>query len=204
MELNSVSMSEIKIFWDWFSKNCKKFGAEFENAELLDELDNRVNGLGAFSWEIGPGKRKDYLLVISPNGDLDLLQSTKKIVDNAIACEGWEYYYAKQPKQWDLKFAFETNERKQIEIDASQWEYVLLRYEDGMFAVIIKASHIRHLDDTDKLTAAEIVLDGILGEELRMRTICEIDIVEEFDKSNQSKASDIKELANHLKKLPNK
>ena len=58
-----------------------------------------------------------------------------------------------------------------MEINASQWKYVLLRYEDGMFEVIIKALHLKQLEDNDKVTVSEIVLDGILDEELRIQTI---------------------------------
>lgn len=68
-------MDAIKVreFWEWFSKNCRNFGADFDNAELIEELDNWIRQLGDYSWELGPGKLKEYALVISPNGDADLL-----------------------------------------------------------------------------------------------------------------------------------
>ena len=202
MELNSVSISKIMMFWEWFSKISKDFGSNLENIDLLDELDERVNELGDFSWEIGPGKIKENLLVISPNGDPELLQETKRIVNHAPPCDEWEFYYAKQPKEWELKFEYNTEDGKQIEIDASEWEYALLRYEDGMFAIIIKASyHLRSLSDDDQLMAAEIVLDGELGEEMRIQSICEIDIVGAFDTSQESNAGEIRGIANRLKKL---
>lgn len=199
---NNPTISEIRMFWEWFLKNCDNFGHKFENAYLVDELDDRINKLGDFSWEIGPGKIKEDLLVISPNGDPELLQQTMLIVSNAIPCDNWEFYYAKQPKEWEFRFDFETEDGKQVEIDASQWEYVLLRYEDGLFGIVIKAScHLEPLNDDEKLMAAEMVLDSILGEELRIQKICEIDIVGAFDNAEQSKASEIKNLTSHLKKL---
>lgn len=202
MEINTASISEIRMFWEWFSKIRKDFGPDFENVALLDELDGWVNKLGDFSWEIGPGKIKENMLVISPNGDPELLLETKRIVSNAPPCDEWEFYYAKQPKEWELKFEYNTEDGKQVEIDASEWKYVLLRYEDGMFAIIIKGSyHLRPLSDDDQLMAAEIVLDGELGEEMRIQNICEIDIVGAFDSSQESNAGEIRGIADQLKKL---
>jgi len=201
MTSNKTSITAIINFWEWFARNCRNFGANFENAHLLGELDAQVKRLGSFSWEIGPGKTKDHLLVISPSGDVDMLQETKIIIDHAIACDGWEYYYAKQPKQWDLRFFFVTGKGARLEVDAAQWEYVLLRFEDGMFTIIIKASDLQHLDENDKLTAVEIALDGMLGEELRLQTFCEIDVRGEFDSEHMNKASNMRGLAPHIKKL---
>src|ERR1700743_1410523 len=134
-----VDTRKIAEFWNWFSKNCDNFGTEFNNTELLSELDRWITRLGNFSWEVGPGKIKEYALVISPGGDLKLLKKSKRIVGEAKGCDAWEFYYAKQPKKWKLVFDFETRDHVVIEIDGSQWEYVLLRYEDGMFEIIIKA-----------------------------------------------------------------
>ncbi len=194
---------KVKQFWNWFSENCQDFGADFDNTNLLESLDRWVTQLGDFSWEVRPGKVKDNALIISPNGDDDLLQDTKLIVNSAKTCEGWEYYYAKPPmeKEWDLTFSIETNEKEIVDIDASQWEYVLLEYEDGMFEIIVKASDLQQLDESDEQTAVEILLDGILGEETRMRTICGVDVVEEFEEHYQDKAGTIRNLSSHIKTL---
>jgi hypothetical protein len=193
--------NKIRQFWEWFSQNCHDFGVSFDNTILLSELDDWISRLGNFSWEIGPGKTKENALVISPNGDIELLQETKEIVKSARDCNGWEYYYAKPPKEWELIFDFETTDETMIEVNASEWQYCLIKYEDGMFEIIIRATDLNGLHDTDKLTAAEITLDGVLGEELRMQTICEIDVVEEFEETYQKKASNIKNLPDHLKAI---
>jgi hypothetical protein len=77
MTRNKTSITAIINFWEWFSQNCRNFGTDPGNAHLLVELDAQVKRLGSFSWEIGPGKIKDHLLVISPSGDIDMLQETK-------------------------------------------------------------------------------------------------------------------------------
>ena len=194
-------MNFIKEFWNWFSENCQKFDNDFENTDLLYELDKRITDLGVFSWEIGPGKTSPNALVISPNGDIDLLPYTKDIIGQAKTCLGWEYYYAKPPKEWDLIFDFETSNGVQVHVDASLWEYVLLRYEDGMFEIIIKATNIKELNENDKLAIAEMLLDGVIGEELRMTSICLIEIVEEFENEYDDKASNIENLSKHINSL---
>jgi hypothetical protein len=194
---------KVKQFWDWFSANCQDFGADFDNVKLLESLDRWVTQLGDFSWEVRPGKIKGNALVISPNGNEDLLQDTKLIINSAKACEGWEYYYAKPPmeREWNLSFSLETNEEEIVDIDASQWEYVLLEYEDGMFEIIVKAPDLQQLDELDKQAAVEILLDGVLGEEARMETICEIEVVDEFEEQYRAKAGNIKNLSNHIETL---
>jgi hypothetical protein len=201
IEANKVDLQKIKKFWSWFSENCQNFGKDFANQELLVKLDVLVGQFGNLSWEVGPGKTLENALVLSPNGDLKQLPLTKKIIALAKECSGWEYYYAKPSKQWDLKFDFETTHGDLIQINAFEWEYDLLKYEDDMFEIIIKSLQLSQLGDDDKLIAAEIALDGILGEELRIQTIDKIEIVEEFEKLDQNKASNIKDLAKHFRKL---
>lgn len=201
MEVNKININKIEKFWNWFSENCQNFGIDFSNTALLETLDTKISDLGDFTWEVGPGKTADNALVISPNGDLELLTYSKEIIANAKNCTGWEYYYAKPAKQWELVFNFETTSGEQIEIDASNWEYVLLKYEDGMFEIILKAVNINGLGDDDKLMSAEILLDGIIGEELRMTTICSIDVVQEFEEGYRNKSSKIKNLSNHINSL---
>lgn len=187
------------MFWDWFSKHYLDFGENFDNEKILTELDDKLRDLSVFSWEIGPGTGADNQLVISSGGDLDLLPITKKIVSYAKSIAGWEFYYAKPPKEWDLIFDFEKDNGDVINIDASNWQYVLLRYEDGGFEIIIQADDLDGLSEVDELIASEILLDGILGEEIRMLHISNIEVVKNFDSEHVNKSNDIKHLNSHLK-----
>lgn len=114
---------------------------------------------------------------------------------------GWEFHYAKPPKEWDLIFDFEKDNGDVIEVNASNWQYVLLKYEDGGFEIILQTDNLDGLSEDDKLVASEILLDGILGEEVRMLHISYIDVVKSFDDQYVNKSSDIKNLNNHLKTL---
>jgi len=198
-----ININDVGKFWNWFEENCQKFGDKFENTALLGELDLWINKLGNFTWEVGPGKICNNALVISPNGDRELLQDTKKIINSASSCIDWEFYYAKPPKKWDLKFDFIINNGQTVHIDASHWKYCLMEYDDGMFAVIIKMQKLENLDDAEKLSVAEIVLDGILGEEKRIMLIATVDVVNEFEEALVGKENDISELSEHFSSLKN-
>jgi hypothetical protein len=188
-------------FWAWFYENSQNFGEKFDNRELLAELDSRITTLGPFSWEIGPGKFQENSLVISPNGDLEVLEYSKAVVEKAKQWPGWEFYYAKPPKKWELKFDYQVNEDRTVQIDASLWQYVLAEYEDGTFEIVIKLHPLLDLNDQDQLSVAEIVLDGILGEEMRMKLISFIEVVDEFEESYTRGINSITSLGEHLTSL---
>jgi hypothetical protein len=203
MDPYKIDTLKVMQFWEWFSANCQNFGVDFDNIELLESLENWVTQLGDFSWEVGPGKVKDNMLVMSPNGDEGLIEAAKQIVSSATPCERWEYYYAKPSKEngWDLTFRFEADGEEVVDVDASSWEYTLLEYEDGMFEIIVKAPDLEELGESDKETSVEILLDGLLGEETRMQTICGIEVVVEFEEQYREKAGTIKNLPGHLRTL---
>src|SRR5690606_510950 len=139
-------------------------------------------------------------LVISPGGNITLLPITRQIIAHATIISGWVFCYAKPPKQWDLLFNFQKKNGDVIEIDASSWKYVLIRYEDG-FDIIIQTNDLTKLGEQDKLFASEILLDGILGEESRMLRITNIDIVEEVDYHFRNNINDMTCLGKHFKEL---
>jgi hypothetical protein len=173
-----VTTSDIGDFWRWFASVCGDFGAHFENVSLLRALDQHVTALGPFTWEVGPPRdSSENILVISPGGLVELLPETKKIVDLAPTCPGWQFFYAKRSKDWDRRFFMNDNHGNRVAVDASQWRYVLYGYPDGVFDIVIEASDLAGLEEQDRITASEIVLDGELGEQARLSLIGGIEIV---------------------------
>src|SRR6185437_13020487 len=121
--------AQILEFWTWFSKIASSLSADIQNPSLLEELDSRLAHLNSkLSWEIGPGSSEPWQLIISPNLDTGLRQTAMDIISHAPVLEGWEFYPARRPKEWDYKFCIERTGREAelIELDAAGWGFVLL------------------------------------------------------------------------------
>ncbi|MBL9037916.1 MAG: hypothetical protein JNG84_05305 [Archangium sp.] len=195
-----MAPTPVQEFWNWFSKNHGDFGEQFENRALIEQLDAWVTTLGPYVWEIGPGLTEANALVISPGGDPELLEETKRIVALAPALEGWEFHSTKPQKAWNLTFEILTD-MFQLEVKAHDWRYVLLRYPDGKFEIILRAPELMGLEPDTRTTAAEILLDGMLGEAMRMQFIDVIDVVGEYEAAHAQKNNAIEHLPAHLAKL---
>jgi hypothetical protein len=183
---------QILIFWKWFDKNSNSLQSDkYPNAHF-SELDRIISGWD-LSWEVGPGIKKENSFTISPNGSKSLLDKTKKIISLAHEINHWEFYFAKQPKEnWHLANLVEKN----LSIDATDWEYVLLKYEDEKVEILLKAKCLSELDNDTKINAADLILANLLGEELLIEKIDFMEIVETFD-STKGKAK-LQYLPNHL------
>jgi len=196
--MNHSLEAEALAFWRWFSLVAQDLAYDFKNEVILLELDNRIRAFGAASWEVGPGVSKPNALVISPGGTKERLQLCEEIVSVAPEIPEWEFHSVKPPKQWTLRFTVEDGRGNRLEIDASDWEYVLLKMPDGTFDLVIRAQNIPRLDEELRQVAAEVAVDGIVGESLRLRYIVDVDVVTEFDERHRQKATCIKHLGRHL------
>jgi hypothetical protein len=163
-------------FWIWFADNAKSISS-MAHPELLETLDEKLRQIDPrLSWEIGPGRHEPWLLAISPNLDKSILNEARKVIAEAPEIPGWELYATRQPKQWDFKFEIDNDDSHEpICIDASEWQFVLLRYPDGLREVLLTGPNLPPLTDDQRWQAAAIVLEGVLGEE------CLLDNVDEFE-----------------------
>lgn len=152
------------------------------DSDLLAELDVRVQRLDPkLSWEIGPGLSKPWQMVISPSLNRDLREMAKSIVAASPALRDWEFHSARQPKKWDLKFELEDPKgRVPIELDASTWKFVLLKYPDGKNEILLKAEAQTKLTKKQRKLAATIVLESILGEETLLDCVDDFQLVREL------------------------
>jgi hypothetical protein len=173
----------VEVFWSWFTGIAAALATDVENPSLLQELDIRVRELDSMlSWEVGPGSSEPWQLVISPNLNRDLRQKAQEIVSLAPVLEGWEFHSARRPKDWDYKFMMErSNGRESIELDASNWGFVLLEYPDGAREVVLQGTNLPTLDDDERWQAAAVTLEGILGEEVILERIDEFQLVDRLE-----------------------
>lgn len=193
--MTTINEKDIQSFWRWFSESRNKLESHSYDPAILNQLDQKVATDWNLNWEIGPGKAKENSLTISPKGDIKLLQLTEFIVSKAPAFEDWEFYATKQPKEnWHL---LELKEEG-ISVNASEWQYVLLKYENEKIEVFVKAVDLHGFHYDIKELIIEIVLINLLGEDLFIRKVNYFDIVDSFDSEKGITA--IKHLPQHLLK----
>lgn len=193
-----TNSTKIKEFWSWFEEIYSEFEEQLDNSLLISYLDDKVCSLGDFTWELGPGQMKKYQLVISPGGDIEKFSLTEYIVSFAPEIADWEFYAAKQKKEDGFIFYYGANEFK---IDANEWTYYLLKFNDEFFDIVIIADNILIFDELNQQAIVEILLDNILGEKMRILSFEYIDVNHKVKNEYLSKASNIKNLENHLKYL---
>ena len=192
---------QIKDFWEWFSSHAPQFGDAFENEALLRQLDDLVTsiGEGAFAWEVGPGSNAKNAFTLSPGGDRELLSKTKAIVDAAPLVSDWEFHSAKPPKQWEGRFELAVDGGKFLEVDVTSWRCTLLKYADGFHEIVVEAPNLNSISKDDQRWAAEIALDGYLGERLRLETIDEVTVVAELSNKESAAAFPIVKVCERIK-----
>lgn len=194
-----TSQSEVKAFWAWFVNHASEFGDTFENAALLENLDEFVTALGDFSWEVGPGHSKPNAFTLSPAGQRDLLGVAQAIVDAAPDIPGWEFHAAKQAKPWEPHFQMHDAHGKPLDVDATDWRSVLLQYADGVREVLVEAPNLSSLPEDYRRWAAEIALDCLLGERCRLEAIDIITVVDELSARERDAAFPLAELRERIR-----
>jgi hypothetical protein len=183
---------DILNFWKWFVDNKDKLESDSYDPTILQRLDKTISSWD-LNWEIGPGQSKENSLTISPKGDTMLLPLTEQIVKKAPTLDKWQFYSTKQPKgNWHL---LELNQDN-ISINASEWKYTLLKYNDGKIEVLVKADNLQSFEKGTKELIVEIVLTNLLGEEIFMKKVDYFDVVDDFD--SDKGITEIKYLPEHL------
>jgi hypothetical protein len=194
--------AKMREFWEWFTKSVTEIEDVFADRAFLDALDEKVQGLNIVSWEIGPGLKAagNRSLVLSPGGDRKLMELTTAMIDTAPDLAGWEFYAAKPPKAWDRRFSVSDEKGNEFEIDAADWSYCLLKHEEG-FEIIIRAPNMEEAPLEIQQTAAEVLIEGEIGEAARVKHVDYITVVKDFEKELENKASPIRALRDHLSQL---
>jgi hypothetical protein len=192
---------DILGFWAWFATIADRLGNDFTNEALNDALDTRLARLGEIAWELGPGSIAESALAISPDGNPDLLPLTQRIVALAPDLPGWEFHSSRPARADNLEFSITTNSTDELAIDAHSWRYVLYRFPNKVFDIVIEQSNLAEATDDDRYTAAVVLLDGLLGEGKRLLRIRDIEPVVGLNADENKKANRITLLPQHLDSL---
>jgi len=199
--MEDINQKAVNNFWTWFKKNKDYLMSDKITKLLIKKLDEEIIRLGNFNWEIREGINEDNMLIISPGGDINLLSITKEIILSAPKIEGWEFYHYKPCKNWDYKLSLHEFFNLKKTLDVKDWEYVLYSFSDGTFDIVLKANNLNSMSENEKYIIIDIVLESILGEEISLKLIKKIDIVDKFEDTEYDRKSSIEYLKNHIEQL---
>jgi hypothetical protein len=190
----------VAAFWRWFESVAFALADDVEQRPILERLDEEVAKLGSFGWEVGPGVEADNMLVISPDGRPERLALTRRVVSMAPSIPRWEFHSAKPPRP-TMQFVMGDGFVPSNEIDARSWRYVLFKFPEGVFDIVIEQVGLNGVSDDVRYAAAGVVLDGVLGEASRLQLFREIEPVGKLTADMQTRASSIVSLATHIQSL---
>jgi hypothetical protein len=183
----SPQLNNISQFWKWFAENNVVLGHKDVPESLVAQLEEHLFAIDRFDWEIGPGSVRQHRFSLSPCGDIEKLTLTQTIVKAAPSLDGWEFYSAKQPREWMLSFSLMADNLP-VEIDAKLWEIVVYKLKNGMYDILFKPNTTMGLKEEHLYWAATIILDGELGEEKRIEKIAGVEIVSDWSDDTRKSA----------------
>jgi hypothetical protein len=158
---------KIEEFWSFFLGVSGRLMAGTDDGPLLKELGEHLRAIHpGLLLEMGPGQTKRRQLTISPNLKPDLRETAKNIVSAAPALEDWEFHHARPPRKWDYQLTLESEGGEPIEIDASGWVFVALRYRPGTYQVLLHGGNLPPLTQDQRWQTAATVLVNLVGEEV--------------------------------------
>ncbi|KGT08105.1 hypothetical protein NV63_18445 [Elizabethkingia anophelis] len=107
------------------------------------------------------------------------------------------FYSHKPPKQW--KFIFNLLiDGVNVRFDASEWQYVIYKYPDNVYDIIIKIPLSYQIYEEYFYSMGLIAVSAELGETFVNEYINDIDLVFEFNEKEKGKATSFKYLRSHI------
>jgi hypothetical protein len=163
-------------FWTWFSQIAPRLAEKLDDASLGNQLDRALRREvgNDLSWELGPWEGDMCYLAISPQGDRSLVGKAEAFVASAPEIQGWKLLVGRQKKA----FADDLLEMELPDLGATEvgrWRFWLERSTIPNRAVIVVfPAGAQPAPAEDLVACAEIVLDSLLGEMLRVHHVEEI------------------------------
>lgn len=184
-------MSSISSFWLWFEDNLGRLRAVVQNPShpdreyVVNGLDQHILAIGTLTWDIEVGEAKPWSLVISPNGDPELLEVSRSIMEQAPDLADWEFHPARPRKAQSLQFeAYDENMDLQP-VDATPWRYVLQPAGDGQFSLVVATGTSRLSEETLQ-KAADHLVTCLIGEEVRINYVPRMRVMAAFKEGQES------------------
>lgn len=190
---------QINKFWEWFGVNTQLIEEVLQNQGhvkteyVIQQLDQHLLGMGKFKWDVKNPNENNFHLIISPNNDRELLKTAKVIVNNAILPENWMAFSGQQANGL-LQISVYDEEMDICSVDATNWRALLLPSAEGRFELVIEADTSWELEEDTQLIAIDLLLNQLLGEELKITALAGLEIVEELESEESEEAFPFKNL----------
>lgn len=143
---------------------------------MVDDIGAHVTAIEpGLAWELGPGRRSQHSLTLSPEGRLDLRRLTERWVRSApVPDNTWEYYPARQPSE-RLSLRIGGHE---IRVDG--WRFVT-ELDEAYGRVSVAAYHagLEGLSKNQRLQALFLSVDQLLGEDGVQTWLDRIDLLDQ-------------------------
>lgn len=196
-----ILKNKINHFWEWFVKHEKQFREISDPVATRELLDNQVLQFGVFSWEIGAGQDKPHSFTISPNGSAKMLSRSEAIIGEAPDLPHWNFFAAKPAQEWSFIFKMYDSFMLQQDIDAGEWKFIFRMTPDRKLRVLIYAKNIDFLDEDDRGSAANFVLNQIIGEIDKIYYIDSVSFIDILDEIQEEDLKLLTELKFEFEKL---
>lgn len=187
----------IERFWKWFVANEAAISRAYTTNDadwFCAHLSHQVDEFGPrLHWELGPYNAPDQTFVLSPV-IRENLPFTRAAVNIAPRLPGWHFLHAKPPKILK-RLLFQA---KGCTVDAEGWKYQMQSYNKGEFVDLLLYINQQGFPSGHEDLFAELVVEALLGEELRLERVGLIqpNLVE--DNRNIERLTPIKYLREHL------
>ncbi len=179
-----VRWDRVASFWQWVeARLCPAVASDVAwyapNKGFLPRLEAEVSALGPFDFEVGPYGEQVFL-ALSPRGVRQAYAATREIVARAPAVPGWVFLPAKPKKPWDLsRIALRLRSGQPVLVNATAWQVVVHRFKDGLRDIVL-VSDDSGLSLDDRQLIATTIVDGEVGEGVRIDKVNDIEVVEQF------------------------
>jgi hypothetical protein len=206
MEFND---DNILRFWQWFVKNENTIKECVENTSskskeyVVEQMNEHILGQGVLTWDIGLNDSKEWFLMLSPNGDSDMLKVSERIIGEAPEHMNWQFHASKPAKIWDRQFMVYDDYMDELFIDASDWHFITFEEEDGKLDLVIEAKNISHLNPELAESASEQFVIQEIGEANSIIYFSSVVVVSNLESEDQSLKSPVSELNAFVKEYIN-
>jgi septin family protein len=189
------------------SENTSIYGYKYFFNEIIQLYNNRkMPNKILLSGKKGSGKSTfAYHLVnffLSKDEELkyDLIENKIKLenLKNFVAIIGeapnlkdWEFFAAKPARDWDYVLEMYDSFMVKQRINIADWEYLFRMTPNFKIRILIYAENIDFLDEDDKRSASDFVVNSIIGEADK---IDYIDSIEFISFVNETQDDDIKSI----------